>query len=174
MSAPRVAPLPLDSPEVLNAAPVAVAGSPGGINGLATMLRNRPLYDVWRPLGRYLNGQSSIGSRERELVILRTAWLCDGTYCWANHAVAARTAGLGDSEIEAVKVGSNDPTWNTADAALVRAAEELRMDGDITDRTWAQLATSYDDAQLIEIVMLAGYFFMVASTFNALRVQPDR
>ena len=60
-----------------------------------------------------------------------------------------------------------------AEAALLRAADELHADAKISDDTWAALAETYDERQLIEIPMLIGQYHMVAFTLNSLGVEQD-
>src|ERR1039458_4065366 len=52
--------------------------------------------------------------------------------------------------------------WDAFEAALLRAADELHADSCIGDATWAVLAGHYDDAQLIELIMLVGRYHLVA------------
>ncbi len=55
---------------------------------------------------------------------------------------------------------------------MVRAVEELRNDAMISDATWAELAKTYDDKQLIELPMLVGQYTTVAFYQNSLRLAP--
>ncbi len=57
---------------------------------------------------------------------------------------------------------------------LLRAADELHVDGSIGDELWGGLAGHFDDRLLIEICMLIGHYEMLAMTLNSLRVQPER
>lgn len=43
----------------------------------------------------------------------------------------------------------------------------------IGDATWATLAAHYDDAQMIELVMLIGQYHLVAFTLNSCGVQRE-
>jgi 4-carboxymuconolactone decarboxylase len=63
--------------------------------------------------------------------------------------------------------------WDAFEAALLRAADELHVDSCIGDATWAVLAGRYDDAQLIELIMLVGRYHLVAMTVNTLGIPRD-
>jgi alkylhydroperoxidase family enzyme len=63
--------------------------------------------------------------------------------------------------------------WDAFEAALLRAADELHADSCIGDATWAVLAGHYDDAQLIELIMLVGRYHLVAMTVNTLGIPRD-
>ena len=134
-------------------------------------MRAPGLFRRWLPFGgKLLNGK--IAPRERELLILRTAWNCQAAYEWGQHVIIGEAAGLTPAEIERIPVRSTEG-WNAPDAALLRAADELHQDCCISDPTWAELAERYDVQQLIEIPMLVGHYHLVAMTLNSLGVQLD-
>jgi len=110
-------------------------------------------------------------ARDRELLILRTGWLCRAEYEWGQHKLIARTVEVTDEEIERVKAGPDAEGWDESDAALLRAADELHTDAEISDETWGSLAARYNERQLIEVPMLIGHYHMVAFTLNSLGVE---
>ena len=69
--------------------------------------------------------------------------------------------------------GADDPAWAPGDAALLRAADELHADAHIGDETWAALAPTWNEAQLIELCMVVGQYHLVAFTLNSLGVQRE-
>ena len=169
---PRIAPLSADertpSAQALLDS-VTVAGAEANI--FTTLVRAEGLTRKWLPLGgKLLNGR--LPARDRELLILRTAWNCRAEYEWAQHVVIGRAVGLTDEEIGRVPEGPGGD-WSGADSILLRAADELHRESDLEDGTWAALAGMYDTQQLIEIPMLVGHYHMVAMTLKALRVQLD-
>jgi hypothetical protein len=76
-------------------------------------------------------------------------------------------------EILRVAQGPEADGWSAADAALLRAADELHGDAKISRRTWAALAEDHDDRGLIELAMLVGHYHMVAYALNSLEVELD-
>ena len=145
---------------------------PGGFasNIFGTLVRHRGLFRRWLPFGgKLLSGRIPV--RERELVILRTAWLCRSNYEWGQHALIARSAGIADDEIGRVRAGPEHDGWEPFERVLLRATDELHADACIADDTWAVLAARYDDKQLIELPMLVGHYHMVAFALNSLGVQ---
>jgi alkylhydroperoxidase family enzyme len=150
----------------------SVATSDGwAINIFATLVRHPGLFRRWLPFGgKLLAGK--LPARDRELLILRTGWLCRSEYEWGQHVVIARGVGVTDEEIARLKVGADG--WSDPfDATLVRAANELHDKGCITDETWNELAARYNEPQLIEVPMLVGHYHMVAFTLNSLGVQRE-
>jgi alkylhydroperoxidase family enzyme len=142
-------------------------------NIFATLVRHPGLHRKWLPFAGKLLAGGRIPARERELLILRTAWNCDAEYEWGHHVELGRAAGLADAEIKRVKEGPGAGGWSDFDETLIRAADELHGEAVISDPTWAQLAERYDERQLIELCMLVGNYHLVAFTLNSLGVQPE-
>jgi 4-carboxymuconolactone decarboxylase len=143
-----------------------------GIPNLYRILINyEGLVRRWLPFGaKVLNGK--IPLRDRELLILRTGWLCQSPYEWSQHVVLGLANGLSREEIERVKLGP-DAEWSDFDRALLRAADDLHFDCCISDEVWSILAERYDKKQLIELPMLVGEYHLVAITLNSLGVPLD-
>lgn len=170
-ASPRIPPLPEgERDEQARALLEGVAVEGPTTNIFTTLVRHAGLFRRWLPFGgKLLAGR--LPARDRELLILRTAWLCDAEYEWGQHAKLGRDAGLTDAELDQVRSGPDDPAWPGPDATLLRAADELHDDACITDATWAELAARYDERQLIEIPMLVGHYHMVAFALNTLGVE---
>lgn len=169
---PRIPPLPAadrtPSAQALLES-VTVAGSEANI--FTTLVRAEGLARRWLPFGgKLLNGK--LPGRDRELLILRTAWSCRAEYEWAQHVVLARTVGLSDSEIARVQAGP-EAGWGERDRVLLDAADELHTSWCVSEGTWQALAGFYDEQQLIELPMLVGHYHMVAMTLNSLGVALD-
>jgi 4-carboxymuconolactone decarboxylase len=171
-TAPRIPPLPpadrtASAQALLDG--VTVAGSEANI--FTTLVRAEGLTRRWLPFGgRLLNGK--LPARDRELLILRTAWNCRAEYEWAQHVVLARAAGLTDAEIARVPTGP-EAGWGEGDRVLLDAADELHTTSCVSEGTWQALAGLYDEQQLIELPMLVGHYHMVAMTLNTLGVALD-
>jgi alkylhydroperoxidase family enzyme len=110
-------------------------------------------------------------AREREIVILRTGWRTRCEYEFGQHVLIGRRAGLSDDEIGRVTV--DDAGWPPGDALLIRLADEIHDTRDVSDELWEGLSARWDDAALLELVALAGFYGMVAGLLNAARVRRD-
>ena len=64
-------------------------------------------------------------ARDRELLILRTAVLCQAEYEWGQHRLIGQSAGISEAEIDRVRNGAAAEGWDPFDAALLSAVEEL-------------------------------------------------
>jgi 4-carboxymuconolactone decarboxylase len=171
----RVAPLPPDerpeaTEEILRGLRANLARE-SDAHIFATLARHPRLLKRWSAFGGVLLFRGELPDRDRELLVLRTAWNCRAHYEWGHHVPWARRVGVTDEEIAAVTTGPTAPAWSADDAALLRAADELHAASRIGDDTWSALAARYTAAQLIELCMVVGQYHLVAFTLNSLGVQ---
>jgi 4-carboxymuconolactone decarboxylase len=141
------------------------------LNLYATMLNHPVLYGPRLRFGSYLQRDSLLPPKTRELLIMRTAMLTRTEYEWGHHVEAAQKAGFSDEEIRRIVAGPDAPGWSEEHAAVLRAADELRREAFVSDRTWATLAKYYDTKRLIEIIYTIGGYTMTALAINSLGIQ---
>jgi alkylhydroperoxidase family enzyme len=108
--------------------------------------------------------------REREIVIDRTCALNACEYEWGVHvSVFAQGAGLGAEEIRATVLGGADaPCWSAAERALIAAVDALHQRSTLSDDEFADLKAHYDDEQILEIILLCGFYRTVSYLANGL------
>ena len=153
--------------------PVLAANSARGpvLNVFATIARHPKLLKRWVVFANHVLNGSTLPPRERELVILRTGFLCRSGYEWAQHASIGRAAGLTDAEIERLTLGSTDDGWGSGDQALLRATEQLVADHFIDDTTWAELSATWSEQQMMDLVFAVGQYTLVSMALNSFGVQ---
>lgn len=135
-----------------------------------TMIRHPRLFRSQMELGTVLF-QGALPPLERELAVLRVAWLCGAPYEWAQHVGIAERLGMASETIERARQGTAAGGWSEHERAILAAVEELLEDKVIADATWAVLARSWDEAQLIEFPMMVGQYVATAYVQNSLRVR---
>ena len=141
-------------------------------NIFRTMANHEKLAKRWLVFGSHILSKSTLPARERELVILRIGWLCQAGYEWGQHVIIGKDAGLTDSEIEQIKLGSTGE-WSKLDALLIDATDELHSDAFISDVTWAGLSETYSEEQMMDLVFTIGQYNMVSMALNSFGVQLD-
>ena len=138
-------------------------------NIFSTLVRAPGLFRRWLPFaGKLLSGK--LPARDRELLILRTAWNCRAGYEWGHHVAIGLESGLTREEVDRVPDGPG-ADWPEPDALLLQAADELHLEQRISDATWIGLRARYDTQQLIELPMLVGHYHLVAMTLKTLGVE---
>jgi len=140
-------------------------------DSLEILIRHAKLYNTHLEVSKIFLSAGELNVRERELAILRIGWLSQAPFEWGAHVVIGKRNGVTSEEVERVIAGSDAPGWSELDRAIVRAMEELHFDSMISDETWAVLAASYSDKQLMELIVLAGQYKTVAYLQNSLRLR---
>ncbi len=123
--------------------------------------------------GHVMGPSSTLPPRHRELLILRTAWLCGCEYQWAQHAVLARDIGLIEDELSRIILGPEAPGWSPLESTLLRVADELHRDTFVSDATWEVLSTTYQTQQLMDAVATVGMYTLASMSINSWGVELD-
>ena len=141
------------------------------LNIFRTLVRMPKAFEAFHRWGGYiLSRRNSLYPREREIVILRTGFLCKSGYEWAQHVKIAKREGLSDDEITRIKRGAA-ADWSEADAALLRACDELHVDQFISDEVWTALSAHFTEAQRMDLVFTVGQYTQVSMMLNSFGVQ---
>jgi 4-carboxymuconolactone decarboxylase len=175
---PRIAPLePPYSPEI--EAALRKWMPPGNdaepLKLFRTLNIHEQLASRMRPLGAGILGHGLVEPRDRELIIHRTCARAGAEYEWGVHVVAfGKPLGLTDAQIAAtVRGDSSDPAWSDADAELIALADELYDTATVSDALWAKLAQRFSEEQLIELLVIAGWYRLLSYVINAAGVQRE-
>ena len=175
LTTPRVLPVPLDActeeqREIIE--PMLARGKV--LNIFRTFLTHPAAARAFLVWGGYiLSKKSTLPPREREIVILRTGFLCRSGYEWTQHVPIGKRAGLTDDEIARIKLGADAPGWSAPDAALLRAADDLHREQFVTGPVWAELTRHFEERQRMDLVFTVGQYTQVSMLLNSFGVQLD-
>jgi 4-carboxymuconolactone decarboxylase len=151
---------------------LTIDGSP--LNIFATLAHHPKLFKRFNLLGGFLLNKGQVPEREREIVILRVGWNARAVYEFGQHTLIGRRCGLSDEEIASLASDSLDGhTWSDADRDLIALADELCADDCVSDATFARLAGRWNEAQLVELVICAGFYRLVSGFLNTMGVPLD-
>ena len=167
MPAPRIAPLepPYDADVAAGLErwmPPGAATEPLAL--FRTLYRHPDLASRMRPLGAGLLGHGRLTPRDRELVIHRTSARAGARYEWGVHAAFyGPQVGLTAEQLHSTAVGRpEDPCWSAHDALVLRAVDALYDAGTLSPVLYACLADELDSAQMLELVVCAGFYRTIA------------
>lgn len=146
---------------------------PPGVEPLVlfrTLARNPRVFRRFMAGG--LLDKGTLSMRERELAIDRACARCGGEYEWGVHiALFAERIGFGADEIAAtVTLGADAAYWTERERLILRLVDQLHDTNNVDEALWAALKAEFEDEQIIELVVLTGYYHMVSFTVNALRL----
>jgi 4-carboxymuconolactone decarboxylase len=138
-----------------------------------TLAVHPELMSRMRPLGSGILNHGQVAPRDREVIVHRTCARAGAEYEWGVHAATfARAVGLTEDQIAATALAcaTDDDCWSEHDSQLIRLADELHDTNAVSDELWAQLAPRYSDQQLLELIVIAGWYRTLAYVINAARV----
>jgi alkylhydroperoxidase family enzyme len=172
---PRIEPLrPPYTPEVADRLAAIMPPGEAPIRLFRTFVRNMPMTAAMAGWGGYeLSRRLSLPLRDREILIDRTCARCGCEYEWGVHVARfAGKAGLSGEQVASLAAGSAaDPCWvQSRDQVLIEAADSLHDAADIGDELWGRLTLEFSPEQLLDVLMLCGWYHAISFTANAARI----
>lgn len=174
---PRLAPLRAPYPPAIGQALERLMGGrerePLAL--FCTIAHHPELLERFRQIGSTLLSFGRLAPAERETIVHRTTARCGAGYEWGVHAaIFAPAIGLDEAWLRATWAGdAGDPAFTPRQALLVRACDELHDGAALSEATWTELRAAYDDAELVEVVCLAGFYHLVSFACGAFEVAPE-
>ncbi|MFB9265437.1 carboxymuconolactone decarboxylase family protein [Bradyrhizobium erythrophlei] len=120
--------------------------------------------------GGSLLDRGPLSLRAREIVIDRTCALNSCEYEWGVHVTAfAAAAELTEAQVRATVCEKADADcWSAAERDLIAAVDALHARATLDEAEFAALSAHYDDDQILEIILLCGFYRSVSYLANAL------
>jgi len=159
---PRIAPLEPPYPVDVQKSFEAIMQEAPPLMLFRTLAKSPRAWTKFR--GGSLLDRGPLSLRERELVINRTCALAGNEYEWGVHiTIFAAAARLTPDEIAAtVRGGAVAPVWSPSERALLAAVEALHARAALSDDEFADLRAHYDEDQVMEVLLLCGFYRTVA------------
>jgi 4-carboxymuconolactone decarboxylase len=175
-SAPRIAPLEPPYAQEVGAMLARWMPPDSGAEPLRlfrTLAVHPELAARMRPLGAGILAHGTVEPHLREVMILRTCALCGAEYEWGVHAVAfGGAAGLSEQQLDSTARGdAADRVWSPLERAVFRLADELHGRSGVSEELFAELECHFGPAQIVELVVTAGWYRTIAYVINTARVQ---
>ena len=181
MAADDPARVPLIDADRAEAETAELLGALGNLNIFRALANHPKLMKRWLVFGAHVLNKSTLDPRHRELIILRVGWRCQSEYEFGQHTVIGRDVGLTDDEIIALTrpagdghaVGWEGSGFDELEGLLLRAADELLDDYEISTPTWNALSAHLDEQQLMDLVFCVGQYSITCMALKSLRVPLD-
>jgi len=172
LNAPRIAPLADDQMNAEQAKTMSENRS-RPLNIFRTLIHSPEAFRGFTAWGSYILSGNDLTPRDREILVLRTGFLCKSGYEWTQHTRIALRCGLEEAEFEAIKDGPDSDHWSPAEKALLTAADELHDFQFINNATWAELSRHFTEKQRMDVVFTCGQYTQVSMILNSFGVQLD-
>jgi alkylhydroperoxidase family enzyme len=128
---------------------------------------------AWRKFrDRSLLDRGPLSLRQREIVIDRASARSGCEYEWGVHIAAfSALARLTDDQVRATVAGDmNSPCWSDEERILIATVDALHDRATLSEAEFSALAAHYSPEQILEILMLAGFYRTVAYIANGLAI----
>jgi len=134
-----------------------------------TLARSERAFSRFMAAG--LLDKGPVALRDREIMIDRTCARCGSEYEWGVHmALFADRVALSQAEIAATVEPGVSASWSQHEQLIVRLADELHDTSTISDTLWTELRAEFSDEQILELILLAGFYHTVAYLTNGLKL----
>jgi 4-carboxymuconolactone decarboxylase len=143
------------------------------LNAFATLAHRPELMRRVNALGGYFPRSSQLPVRTREIAILRVAGTLDCAYELHHHGALALQAGLTQAEVQAAADAAIAHAWTAPERQILELTDALTAHTPVDDATWVALDGVLDDGQRLELLVLVGFYAMLAGVFNAVGVELD-
>lgn len=170
---PRIEPISEPGAELAEILEGALTHDGSPLNIFGTLGHHPKLLKRFNLLGGFLLDKGRIPPRERELVILRVGANARAEYEFGQHTIIGSQCGLTDTEITALTRGPDEHDWSDDDRALIALADDLHADDCVTDATWGSLSSRWTEADLVELLVIAGFYRLVSGFLNSTGVRLD-
>ena len=124
-------------------------------------------------VGEYVRFHCPLDPAVRETAILSVAQELGSQYEWAHHEPIARRVGVRDEVIESIRAGRAPMGLPAKEGVFAQAAKELTRQGTLTDRTFQAIEHLLGRQQTVDLIVLIGYYGMLARVIAALGVELD-
>ena len=142
---------------------------------LFTMLANAPaLIGPALRLGEAILTRSDLDVVLRELAILHTARVTGTEYEWVQHEAIARLVGIEEEKIRAVERGEIDgEPFDPRESLALSIVGEVAGGGTPPAELVKRGESELGRAQLLELLIVAGYYAMLGGVMRAVRLDVD-
>ncbi|MFI0354892.1 carboxymuconolactone decarboxylase family protein [Actinomadura sp. 9N407] len=135
--------------------------------------RNEELASRMFALGSGLLAHGRLAAPDREIVIARVTARAGCHYEWGVHAaIFASHVGLTPAQLKATTSGAAGP-WEPRQQALIDAVDELHDTARLSESAWDALRPHYDDEQLLEFLVLTGWYRTISYVANGLLLENE-
>lgn len=135
------------------------------------LLRSPGIGDAVQELGAVIRFQGALPADLRELAILMAAapWSC--AFELATHGRIAASVGVDPAVVAAIAAGEQaDLAEGTPQRLIHDAALELFANARLGDGTYESLRTTLGDAQTVELLVVFGYYSMLAMLMETFEI----
>ena len=138
---------------------------------LLTFAHHPKLADLFSQLNIHLLSTNTLPVKQRQIAIMRAAWICKATYMWSSHLRTSMRRGLEPDMFRPIQVGADDPYFTDFERVVIRATEELVNDKKLSDASWQSLMAEWNNQQMLDFLFTVGAYVTVAGVMRSTGVE---
>jgi alkylhydroperoxidase family enzyme len=138
---------------------------------LRTFAHHPQLANAFSPLNIHLLSSNTLPVKQRQIAIMRTAWITKAVYMWSSHLQTSVTCGLSPEMYGPIQRGADDPYFTDFERSVIRATEDLVNDHKISDANWNALMAEWNERQMLDFLFTVGCYVMVAGVMRSTRAE---
>ncbi len=138
---------------------------------LRTFAHHPKLAGLFSALNVHLLSTNTLPVKQRQIAIMRTAWITGAVYMWSSHLATSVSAGLSPEMYGPIQRGADDPYFTEFERVVIRATEELVHDHFISEANWQALMAEWDNQQMLDFMFTVGSYAMVAGVMKSTGAQ---
>jgi len=168
--------IPLVAPEDLTPELAEVyRTSPAGKLNIFRLNAHAPtIFPGYSTMAQAIFAKLDVPPLERELVVLMVAELEQCAYEWAQHAQIARSMGIPQPQIDAIKAGTYDSdVFNSREKALFEFTRQTVKNVRVEDAAFDAVAAFYSHRQIVELLFTIGSYMMLARVMEVAQIELD-
>jgi alkylhydroperoxidase family enzyme len=126
-------------------------------------------------LGGFIRNGSKLDGRLRELAILQVGYLTRSRYEYSHHIKIGRDFGVSDDDIRGlIEESAGRPSGlDGLTKSVLRAAREMVTDIGISDATFAELESEFDNECLTDLVITIAFYCGVVRLLASLQIDVE-
>lgn len=125
------------------------------------------LANAFSPLNIHLLSTNTLPVKQRQIAIMRTAWITKAIYMWSSHLNTSVRCGLSPDMYGPIQRGADDPYFTDFERVVIRATEDLVRDHKISDANWHALMAEWNEKQMLDFLFTVGCYAMVAGVMRS-------
>jgi 4-carboxymuconolactone decarboxylase len=148
----------------------------GGTANVTRMLAgaSEPVFQAVGDLGSAFIRGSALPPTLREISILRVGYLSGSSYETFQHEALGRFVGLSERKIDAIRSGDfRSEALSDVEAAVLSFVDDIVANVRASDATLAALRQNLDDRQIIDLILVTGYYMMIGRLLETTGVDLD-
>jgi alkylhydroperoxidase family enzyme len=140
---------------------------------LWTFAHHPQLADLFSAFNIHLLSTSTLPLRQRQIAIMRTAWVCKARYMWSSHLRTSLRRGIEPELFKPLQVGAADPYFTPFERTVIHATEDLVRDRLVSDVHWQALSAEWNNKQLLDFLFTVGSYVLVCGVMRSLGVERE-